>query len=78
MFLIFSRTKIFSKKFKEDTDTMTHTDNLCLGMAAVYSFFGITLAVAPKLCWGPESPLSYWTEMDESGVWFGRAVGVCA
>ena len=60
------------------THTMTHTDNLCLGMAAVYSFFGITLAVAPKLCWGPESPLSYWTEMDESGVWFGRALGVCA
>eukprot|EP01046_Picozoa_sp_COSAG06_P102114 COSAG06_NODE_48270_length_333_cov_0.880342_1_plen_26_part_01 len=22
------------------------TDNLCLGMAAVYSFFGVTLAVA--------------------------------
>ena len=56
---------------------MTHADNLCLGMAAVYSFFGVTLAVAPKLCWGPESPLSYWTEMDESGIWFGRCVGIC-
>ena len=52
------------------------TNNLCFGMAAVYSFFGITLAVAPKLCWGPESPLSYWTKMDESGVWFARAAGI--
>lgn len=33
-------------------------DNLCLGMAAVYSFFGITLAVAPKLFWGPDSQMS--------------------
>ena len=53
------------------------TDNLCLGMAAVYSFFGVTLAVAPKACWGPESPLCYWTEMDTSGEWFARTVGVC-
>ena len=37
---------------------MGATDNLCLGMALVYSFFGVTLAVAPKLCWGPDSPFS--------------------
>ena len=49
---------------------------LCIGMAAVYSFFGATLFVAPKTCWGPDSPLSYWTVMDDSGVWFGRCVGL--
>ena len=56
--------------------SMTATDNLCLGMAAVYTFFGVTLFLAPDVCWGPDSPLSYWTEMDTSGVWFGRALGV--
>ena len=50
-------------------------DTLMVGMAACYSFFGITLCVAPYTCWGPESPLSYWTVMDDSGVFFGRAVG---
>ncbi len=45
-------------------------------MAIVYSFFGITLAVAPKFCWGPDSPFSYWTVMDDSGVWFGRGMGI--
>ena len=49
---------------------------LCLGMAAIYSFFGVTLMVAPKTCWGPDSPLSYWGVMDASGIWFGRAVGI--
>ena len=44
---------------------MTATNNLCLGMAAVYTFFGVTLFVAPDVCWGPESPLSYWTEVRE-------------
>lgn len=51
-------------------------DALCLGMAAVYSFFGVTLLVAPALCWGPASPMSYWTVMDDSGIWFGRCVGL--
>ena len=39
-------------------EAMGATDNLCLCMALVYSFFGVTLAVAPKLCWGPDSPFS--------------------
>ena len=39
-------------------EAMGATDNLCLGMALVYSFFGVTLAVSPKLCWGPDSPFS--------------------
>jgi hypothetical protein len=55
---------------------MGAADTLCLGMAAVYSFFGITLAVAGKTCWGPESQFCYWSEMDESGEWFGRTLGV--
>ena len=53
------------------------TDKLCLGMAMVYSFFGITLFLAPATFWGPDSPLSYWTAMDESGIWFRRTLGVC-
>ena len=43
--------------------TMGAADNLCLGMAAVYSFFGVTLAVAPKLCWG-ESGLHTFSSLD--------------
>ena len=38
VFDFFANKNIFKKVFKEDTDTMTHTDNLCLGMALVYSF----------------------------------------
>lgn len=49
---------------------------LCYGMAGCYSFFGVTLALAPKFFWGPESPLCYWTEWDNTGVWFARALGV--
>jgi len=55
---------------------MGMSDNLCLGMAAVYGFFGVTLAISPAVFWGPDSKFSYWTEMDESGFWFGRALGV--
>ena len=51
------------------------TNHLCLGMCAVYSFFGVTLAISPEFFWGPDSVASYWTAMDESGVWFGRALG---
>lgn len=52
------------------------TELTCIGMAAIYSFFGVTLAAAPAWFWGPNSIFSYWTEMDESGVWFGRALGI--
>eukprot|EP00948_MAST-09A_sp_MAST-9A-sp1_P001731 g1731.t1 len=52
------------------------TNMLINGMAGVYSFFGLTLAVAPRQFWGPESPMAYWTVMDESGEWFARAAGV--
>lgn len=45
-------------------------------MACIYSFFGSTLALAPATFWGPKSPFCYWETMDESGIWFGRAVGV--
>ena len=54
---------------------MGYAEKLCFGMACIYSFFGITLTINPALFWGPESPLSYWTVMDDSGVWFGRALG---
>ena len=45
---------------------MAASDNLCAGMAFIYSFFGITLLFAPKFCWGPDSALSYWTVMARS------------
>jgi hypothetical protein len=38
---------------------MTATDTLCLGMAVVYSFFGVTLAISPSTFWGPESYAHY-------------------
>ena len=49
---------------------------LCIGMACVYSLFGVTLAINPNYFWGPSSPFCYWTEMDESGEWLGRALGI--
>ena len=55
---------------------MSASSSLCLGMAAVYGFFGATLAIAPSLFWGPESPFAYWAVLDDSGVWFARCVGV--
>jgi hypothetical protein len=55
---------------------MAASDTLCILMAAVYAGFGITLAIAPDVFFGPESPLSYWTTMGPDGVWFGRAAGV--
>jgi len=47
---------------------MAFSDHLCFGMAFVYSFFGVTLAISPYTFWGPESPLCYWTVMDEVGL----------
>jgi hypothetical protein len=54
-----------------------YTDILCLGMASVYSFFGITLAISMKDFWGPNSPgLQYWSVADEPAQWFARGLGV--
>ena len=50
-------------------------DQACWATAALYTFFGVTLYAAGKLCWGPDSLFAYWTEMDESGEWFGRMLG---
>lgn len=56
---------------------MTWTDTLCLGMCAVYSFFGITLAISMRSFWGPDSPgFTYWNVGDASGEWFARALGI--
>ena len=56
---------------------MTWTDTLCFGMAAVYSFFGVTLAISMRDFWGTNSPgFAYWTVADDSGQWFARAAGV--
>ena len=43
-------------------------------MAAIYAFFGITLAISPTFFCGPESKLCYWSAMDASGDWFGRVL----
>jgi hypothetical protein len=46
-------------------------------MCAVYSFFGITLAISLRDFWGSNSPgFAYWTVSDDSGQWFGRAIGI--
>ena len=66
----------FSNQALQIEFTMSIFDNLCLGMAAVYSFFGITLAISPSFFWGPNSKFCYWTQMDESGEWFGRTLGL--
>jgi hypothetical protein len=59
------------------TANMTATDKLCLGMAMVYSFFGITLAISFRDFWGPNSPgFTYWTVGDDAAQWFGRALGI--
>ena len=55
---------------------MSASSNLCLAMALVYGFFGATLAIAPSLFWGPDSPFAYWTVMDDSGEWFGHCCGI--
>merc|ERR1712166_892282 len=49
----------------------------CWAMALVYSVtFGSTLIIAPKFFWGPDSMFCYWEVNDESGVFFGRILGI--
>lgn len=49
----------------------------CWAMALVYSVtFGSTLIIAPKFFWGPDSMFCYWEVNDESGVMFGRILGI--
>ena len=45
---------------------------ICAFVALLYGFFGVTCLIAPHFLWGPDSVLSYWEEMDESGTWFCR------
>ena len=59
--------EISSKNRGRHRGAMAFSDHLCFGMAFVYSFFGVTLAISPYTFWGPESPLCYWTVMDEVG-----------
>lgn len=54
-----------------------NSDTLCLFMALLYGFFGITLAIAPELFYGPNSVVAYWTfSPDTSGYFFGHALGI--
>ena len=39
----------FTQKTNKTSIMGSSTNNLCIGMAAVYSFFGITLAISPKV-----------------------------
>ena len=71
----YTRQGLQSLLLSSPLNTMGYADKLCLGMASIYSFFGVTLLINPAFFWGPESKLSYWTVMDDSGVWFGRALG---
>merc|ERR1711935_390275 len=46
-------------------------------MSLVYAgTFGPTLITAPKYFWGPDSTWGYWEVNDESGVMFGRILGI--
>jgi hypothetical protein len=45
--------------------------------AAVYAAcFGSTLMIAPKWFWGPDSLFAYWEVNDDTGVFFGRLLGI--
>ena len=49
----------------------------CWATALVYAVtFGSTLMIAPKYFWGPDSIFCYWEVNDESGVFFGRILGI--
>jgi len=49
----------------------------CWAMALVYAAtFGTTLIISPKYFWGPDSMFAYWEVNDESGVMFGRMLGI--
>jgi hypothetical protein len=49
----------------------------CWTMSLVYAVtFGSTLIIAPKYFWGPDSIFCYWEVNDESGVMFGRILGI--
>ena len=65
--------KSSSKPKKKGGKSITPKDFLCAGMCAVYSFFGVTLAIAPSFFWGPKSVFCYWEVMDESGECWLRA-----
>lgn len=43
--------------------------------AALYCFFGISLAVAPSLFFGPPSPVAYWKQWGELDLLTGRSLG---
>jgi hypothetical protein len=43
--------------------------------AALYGFFGITLVAAPKLFFGPGSPVAYWTVWDDLSLFTARSLG---
>jgi len=51
-------------------------DAYCMALAGVYGGFGLFLTIAPETCFGGSSPVSYWTEFGEAGVWFARALGI--
>merc|ERR1711871_1038910 len=49
----------------------------CFLMCAVYTMFGVTLAVGVNSFWGENSPgFAYWNKCDEACEWFARAVGI--
>ena len=51
-------------------------DVVCHSTAAIYGGFGIALLVAPEVCFGRESAISYWKEFGDAGRWFARALGI--
>ena len=55
--------------------TVGSCTDICLTRVYVVTF-GSTLMIAPKFFWGPDSIFCYWEVNDESGVFFGRILGI--
>lgn len=43
--------------------------------AALYGFFGISLVAAPKLFFGPGSPVAFWSDWDDLSLFTARSLG---
>jgi hypothetical protein len=51
-------------------------ETFCTMMTVVYGGFGVFLGtLGVDVCFGPNSPVSYFTECGDCGVWFARMLG---
>ena len=51
-------------------------ETFCQAMTVVYGGFGVFLGtLGVDTCFGPNSPVAYFTECGDCGVWFARMLG---